>query len=666
MSSTMRTATICKDKSGKVYQKANGDILLWAQPVNTGEDAKIQVRVAHPLASNRFGFFGLPREGDEVLLAFPENSAPVVIGSLFNSNNKYPYYFDGDDSIENLNNTYGMRVGVKKTPPDNDATTEGDNDITTQADKDKYDGPIVNEKSFINKTEQVKNENFISDACKLSYAEERAHNDYHEISFHTNDQKTEHGKWTGTWAGAAYGEGISETLGEYNGALNIRRQVTPGVRDVLDSVKEDHFEGIRVRSRNNILQESSNNTMIQAGQYITIEADKGIALKVGNTQIKISSTGIKIMRPQDIKPYYARKGTTYKDAPSEPLGLPGMSTLINIEGVMIEAHAFRINTTATWHSSMSTNFWGILAASHECLLHKSSINAPVANVEARSTLAQRFDAIFDSPLKSDWNQKKTSFAKKAASIAVDVVELMSQLDGLVMGIFGIIAGTIAEHSHPVTFSQGEDDDILYQDDSGFANVYDYFFAVILVWEMYLTTILELVKSGMLVEILVSPEGSTQVLNVRGKYGDYPEIISSFRKRTECTRLLGGINAIINATNFDATGRKVFDGLELKETNLLISETRTHLGETSHMYTKKSVEAVETAIVAAKKTITAADAEREELNKKVKSGQITIEAAKHELKALLLKRETELVEHKDAIIKASSRLQNHQAAMSIKT
>jgi hypothetical protein len=656
MSSTMRTATICKDKSGKVYQKANGDILLWAQPVNTGEDAKIQVRVAHPLASDKFGFFGLPRIGDEVLLAYPENSGtPIIIGSLFNSKNKYPYYFEDEESIDNLNNTYGMRVGVKKTPPDTDTTT--------QADKDKYDGPIVNEKSFINKTEQVKNKNFISDACKLSYAEEREHNDYHEISFHTIDQKQGNKKWTGNWAGAS-AEETSEALGEYNGVLNIRRQVTPGVPDILNSIKKRKFEGIRMRSRNNILQESSNNTIIQAGQYITIEADKGIALKVGNTQIKISSTGIKIMRPQDIKPYYARKGKTYKDAPSQPLGLPAMGTLINIEGTLIEAHAFRINTTATWHSSMSTNFWGILAASHECLLHKSSITAPIANIEAKSALAQRFDTIFDSPLKSNWNKRKTSRAKQIAGAAVDVIELMSQLDGLVMGIFGIIAGTIVKHSHPVAFSQGEDDDILYQDTSNFANYYDFFFAVILVWEMYLTTILELMMSGMLVEILVSPEGSTQVLNVRGKYGDYPEVISSFRKRTECTRLLGGINAIINATNFDATGRKVFDGLELKETNLLISETRTHLGETSHMYTKKSVEAVETAIVAAKKTITAADAEREELNKKVKSGQITIEAAKHDLKALLLKRETELVEHKDAIIKASSRLKNHQAAMSI--
>ncbi len=120
--------------------------------------------------------------------------------------------------------------------------------------------------------------------------------------------------------------------------------------DVKKYIGAKKFEGIRIRSRNNILQEAPCNQFISAGQYLCLEADKGIIFKVGETQVNISASGFAVKRPGEAKPYFEKKqadpenndfkGTSDIPAKTDNVALVKYSAKFLVEGVSMNVRTW--------------------------------------------------------------------------------------------------------------------------------------------------------------------------------------------------------------------------------------------------------------------------------------------------------------------------------------
>ena len=87
------------DKYGRVRVKFHWD-REWDQDANKRhEHASCLIRVAQPVAGKRWGASFWPRIGQEVVLAFLEGDPdrPLVVGSLYNFDQRPPYLGDGPD-----------------------------------------------------------------------------------------------------------------------------------------------------------------------------------------------------------------------------------------------------------------------------------------------------------------------------------------------------------------------------------------------------------------------------------------------------------------------------------------------------------------------------------------------------------------------------------------
>jgi len=111
------------DKFGRIKIQ-----FLWDRDGKKDEKSSFWVRVSQLWAGKSFGFFNLPRIGEEVMVAFEEGdpSRPVVVGRLYNAEQKCPYNLPDN----------ALTTGIKTRSSPN-GTNEDFNEIRFQDDKDK-------------------------------------------------------------------------------------------------------------------------------------------------------------------------------------------------------------------------------------------------------------------------------------------------------------------------------------------------------------------------------------------------------------------------------------------------------------------------------------------------------------------------------------------------
>ena len=114
---------IFTDKYGRVKIQ-----FLWDREGKKDEKSSFWVRVAQLWSGKGFGFFNLPRVGEEVVVAFEEGdpSRPIVVGRLYNAEQKCPYSLP-DNAL-----TTGLKTQSSPNGTNNDF-----NEIRFVDDKDK-------------------------------------------------------------------------------------------------------------------------------------------------------------------------------------------------------------------------------------------------------------------------------------------------------------------------------------------------------------------------------------------------------------------------------------------------------------------------------------------------------------------------------------------------
>ena len=97
----LQTAVVTGPAGEEIYPDEYGRVKVqfhWDLEGQKDENTSIWIRVAHHVAGRGWGFHGLPRIGQEVVVAFEEGDPdrPLVIGSVYNDENMPPYGYPGN------------------------------------------------------------------------------------------------------------------------------------------------------------------------------------------------------------------------------------------------------------------------------------------------------------------------------------------------------------------------------------------------------------------------------------------------------------------------------------------------------------------------------------------------------------------------------------------
>lgn len=98
------TAQVVGPKGEEVHVDEFGRIRVrfyWDRHIQKMEEASCWIRVAQPWAGNGWGFWSVPRIGQEVVVAFEagDPDRPMVIGSVYNNDQKVPYSLPGQKNV---------------------------------------------------------------------------------------------------------------------------------------------------------------------------------------------------------------------------------------------------------------------------------------------------------------------------------------------------------------------------------------------------------------------------------------------------------------------------------------------------------------------------------------------------------------------------------------
>ncbi|MFO0579787.1 MAG: type VI secretion system tip protein TssI/VgrG [Polyangia bacterium] len=96
----LQSAVVVGPKGEEIHCDEHGRIKIqfqWDRGGKQNENSSCWVRICQPWAGARFGFWALPRIGQEVMVQFLEGDPdrPIVIGSVYNGNNQVPYDLPG-------------------------------------------------------------------------------------------------------------------------------------------------------------------------------------------------------------------------------------------------------------------------------------------------------------------------------------------------------------------------------------------------------------------------------------------------------------------------------------------------------------------------------------------------------------------------------------------
>jgi type VI secretion system secreted protein VgrG len=232
---------IATDKYGRVKVQ-----FFWDRDGKKTLDSSCWIRVAQNWAGKRWGVFFLPRVKDEVVVAFVEGDPdqPIIVGSVYNADQLPPYDLPQDKTKSTI-----------KTRSSEKGTTDNFNEIRFEDKKDSEEIFIQAEKDF---NRVVKN------------------NDTEKIGFTT--------KKDGNQTIDVYNNRTA-TLDQGNESLTVKK----GTRTV--TVKSDDKHEVQQGNLTVTVDQGNASYKISQGTC-TIEAMQSITLKVGQTTIKLTPTGI--------------------------------------------------------------------------------------------------------------------------------------------------------------------------------------------------------------------------------------------------------------------------------------------------------------------------------------------------------------------------------------
>jgi type VI secretion system secreted protein VgrG len=204
--------------------------------------ASCWVRVAQPLAGNKWGFLGLPRVGDEVVVEFLEGDPdrPIVTGSVYNAASMPPYKLPTDRTRTGFKSlSWGSSGGFNELRFDDKQDNE---EIYIRAEKDKTIRVERHRTEWVGKESHL----IVKDKVFEDFGAE------HHVKVKSDR---------------------NEDIG---GSLSLK--VKDGVHAKMDL----------------LAYEANNEIHLKAGSTLVLEAGSTLSLKVGGNFITIDSSGVAI------------------------------------------------------------------------------------------------------------------------------------------------------------------------------------------------------------------------------------------------------------------------------------------------------------------------------------------------------------------------------------
>jgi len=266
----VHTAVVAGPSGKEIFTDKYGRIkiqFIW----DTEKKGSYWVRVSQFLAGKNFGFFSLPRVGEEVLVAFEEGDPcrPVVVGSLYNGEQLTPYKLPDEALFSGLKSKSSPNGGTDDFNELRFEDNKGKELVFIQANKDM--------KTLIKNNNTIE----ITKDCSTTVSEG---NTLLEIKKGYRQSKI-------------YGD---DKLSISDGGLSIniekgKRETTIKGNDTL-TLQSGNLE-INVESGTCATNSPKSIALTVGSSSLKIESSS-IILTVGSTSIKLESSGITLTSPK--------------------------------------------------------------------------------------------------------------------------------------------------------------------------------------------------------------------------------------------------------------------------------------------------------------------------------------------------------------------------------
>ncbi len=263
------------------------------------------MRVAHHIAGKGWGFHGLPRIGQEVIIAFEEGDPdrPMVIGSVYHAENMPPYEYPANKTRTGFqsrstkggaaSNFNEFRIEDKKDAEEIYVHAEKDmnrvveNNDTLKVGFEKKDAGDQTIEIFHNRTESVGNDESIS--IGNDRTEDVAKNE--TISIGENRSET-----VGKDETISIGEKRSETVGKDESVTIGDNQTLSIGKDRTESVSKNESVQIGENRDHNVGKDDK----LQVGKRLSVLAGDQIVFQTGAASITLKKDGTITIKGKDI------------------------------------------------------------------------------------------------------------------------------------------------------------------------------------------------------------------------------------------------------------------------------------------------------------------------------------------------------------------------------
>ena len=251
----LQVARVTGPSQEEIYTDEYGRIkvqFLWDRQNERNETSSCWIRVAQRWAGPQWGSLFIPRVGHEVIIDFLEGNpdCPIVIGSLYNAQNKPPYELP----------TNQTQSGIKSR-----STAKGG---ASDSNEIRFEDKKEHEQIFIHAQK---------DCLRMVENNDELHIKGQQDIEIQKDRK--------------------QTIQEGNEILDVKkgdRTITLGTGNETLKVSQGNRETTINMGKDTLhLQQGNHSIKLDLGKS-TIEALQGIELKVGQNKIKIDQTGITI------------------------------------------------------------------------------------------------------------------------------------------------------------------------------------------------------------------------------------------------------------------------------------------------------------------------------------------------------------------------------------
>ena len=282
----LQTAVVTGPAGEEIYPDEFGRVKVqfhWDRVGQKDEQTTIWIRVAHHIAGKNWGFHGLPRIGQEVVVAFEEGDPdrPLVIGSVYNDEHMPPYEYPANKTRSGYqsrstkggtgSNFNEFRIEDKK----------GEEEIYIHAEKDQNNVVENDETTQVgrNRTENVGKDE------KISIGENRTEDVGKDESITIGENRTE-----------SVGKDERITIGS-NRTEDVGKDETISIgQNRKETVAKD--ETVEIRS--NRTHDVGKDDKLVVGKRLLVNAGDQITLQTGRASIMMKKDGTITIQGKDI------------------------------------------------------------------------------------------------------------------------------------------------------------------------------------------------------------------------------------------------------------------------------------------------------------------------------------------------------------------------------